>query len=192
MIAILKYNAGNVCSVAFALQRLGVEAVVTDRLDILREADKIIFPGVGAAAPAMEHLRVNGLDELIRNFQRPLLGICLGMQLMCAFSEEGDAECMNIFSQNIRRFDGVDRLQHVGWNQITKLQSSLFNSIAEDEYQYFVHGYYAEVSPETIAVANYGGRFSAALQKNNFYGVQFHPEKSGVVGQQIIQNFLSL
>jgi len=192
MIAVLKYNAGNVCSVRFALQRLGVEAIVTDDRAVLAQADKIIFPGVGAAAPAMHYLRESQLDEVLQSFQKPLLGICLGMQLMCAFSEEGNVDCLGIFPQNVRRFVSADRLQHVGWNQLKQLESPLFIGIPEDVYQYFVHGYYAVVSGNTIARCEHNGPFSAALQRNNFYGVQFHPEKSGVAGQQILQNFLAL
>lgn len=192
MIAILKYNAGNICSVAFALQRLGVEAIVTGDPDVLRQADKIIFPGVGAAGPAMAHLRGMQLDEVICNFHKPFLGICLGMQLMCDFSEEGKVDCLGIFPQKVRRFEGMDRLQHVGWSQVRKLRSPLFAGIGENEYQYFVHGYYAEISTSTIATTNYETAFSAALQRDNFYGVQFHPEKSGAAGQQILQNFLAL
>lgn len=192
MIAILKYNTGNICSVAFALKRLRVEAIVTGDPDVLRQADKIIFPGVGAAAPAMAYLRGMQLDEVIRSFQKPLLGVCLGMQLMCDFSEEGMVDCLGIFSQKVRRFEGRERLQHVGWNQVCKLQSPLFAGIRENEHQYFVHGYYAEISTSTIATTNYETAFSAALQQDNFYSVQFHPEKSGAAGQQILQNFLAL
>lgn len=193
-IAIVKYNAGNIASVQNALGRLGVESVVTDDAETLRTADKVIFPGVGEASTAMHYLRERGLDDVITSLTQPVLGICLGMQLLCSHSEENDTACLAIFPNEVRRFaDGELKVPHMGWNTITRLGPPLFDGIAETTYVYFVHGYYVEVLPdETAAVCNYGIDFAAAIQRDNFYAVQFHPEKSGDTGQQILENFLKI
>jgi len=193
LIAIVKYNAGNIRSVTNALQRLGVEALVTDDPKALREAEKVIFPGVGEASSAMRYLRERGLDEVLRNLQQPFLGICLGLQLMCKHSEEGDTDCLGIFDENVKRFSYTkEKVPHMGWNNCSELKGPLFNgtSIADDFY--FVHSYYAELGLQTTAQCDYILPFSAALQKDNFHAVQFHPEKSADVGQQLIKNFLEL
>ncbi len=202
MIAIVKYNAGNIRSVLFALQRIGVEAVVTDDPALLRSAERVIFPGVGEAATAMAYLRERGLDDVLRQLTQPFLGICLGLQLMCAHSEEGDVDCLGIFSQRVCRFDGVEqahagervllKVPQIGWNDIHGLGSPLFKGISEGGFVYFVHGYYAELGDGTIATTHYGLDYSAALHKNNFFATQFHPEKSGALGEQILRNFLAL
>lgn len=190
---IIKYNAGNVSSVFFALERIGINALVSDSAEEIKSADKIIFPGVGEAGSAMNYLRKNKLDEVIRSLTQPVLGICLGMQLMCNYSEEGDTECLGIFDQNVKLFPTSElKVPQVGWNTITDLKTNLFSDIIENEYQYLVHSYYAELSDNTIARTNYGISFSSALNKNNFYGVQFHPERSGAAGQKIIENFIKL
>lgn len=190
---IVKYNAGNIRSVSFALERINLNAIVSDNAEEIKSADKIIFPGVGEAGSAMNYLRENKLDEVIRSLTQPVLGICLGMQLMCNYSEEGDTECLGIFDQNVKLFLPSElKVPQVGWNTITCLKTNLFTGIAENEYQYLVHSYYAELSDNTIARTNYGISFSSALNKNNFYGVQFHPERSGAAGQKIIENFIKL
>lgn len=191
-VVIVKYNSGNSCSVSFALERIGVSALITSDLNEIQTADKIIFPGVGEASSAMNFLRENKLDKMIVNLKQPVLGICLGMQLMCKKSEEGNTECLGVFNQNVLKFSDSNKVPQIGWNTITNLNSQLFNNVKEMEYMYFVHGYYAEKSVDTIASTNYGLEYSSALQKNNFYGVQFHPEKSSEAGQLILQNFLSL
>jgi glutamine amidotransferase len=191
-VAIIKYNAGNIRSVSFALQRLGVEPIVSDNPEELNVADKIIFPGVGEASSAMRYLREKRLDKVICDFKQPVLGICLGMQLLCQKSEEGNTDCLGIFKQNVLKFSDANKVPQIGWNTITNLNSKIFNRLKEEEFMYFVHGYYAEKSPNTIATANYGVEYSAALQKDNFYGVQFHPEKSSDAGQTILENFLIL
>ena len=199
-IAIVKYNAGNVQSVLYALQRLGVNAVVTDDAEEIMKADKVIFPGVGNAAPAMEYLQKKNLDKLIISLTQPVLGICLGLQLMCNTSEEGNTKCLGIFDAEVKKFDNSTvknsnssfKIPHMGWNNIYDLKSLLFSDIKEDSFVYFVHSYYAEPSPETIATTDYIIPYSAAMQHNNFYGVQFHSEKSADTGIQIISNFLKL
>ncbi|MEO8763682.1 MAG: imidazole glycerol phosphate synthase subunit HisH [Ginsengibacter sp.] len=199
-IAIVKYNAGNVQSVLYALQRLGINAIVTDDPEEIAGADKVIFPGVGNAFSAMEHLKKTGLDKVIVSLRQPVLGICLGLQLLCKKSEEGDTGCLGIFNVVVKRFQnaavGGDtasfKIPHMGWNTITGLSSPLFNGIKENSFVYFVHSYYAELSPETIATTDYIIPYSAAMHHDNFYGVQFHSEKSADTGIQIISNFLKI
>lgn len=191
-LVIIDYGAGNIKSIQFAFQRLGVEAVLSNNIDEIMNADKIIFPGVGEASSAMKMLISSGLDKLIPTLKQPLLGICLGMQLMCSFSEEGNTEGLKIFNTSVKRFSGDLKIPQMGWNTIHHLKSDLFKNINENEFMYSVHSYYAEVSEETIARNHYGILYAAALQKENFYGVQFHPEKSGVEGEQILKNFLDL
>ncbi len=198
-IVIIKYNAGNI-SVEFALERIGAESTVSDNTDEIKSADKIIFPGVGEASSAMNYLRGKKLDTLIPSLKQPVLGICLGMQLLCSHSEEGNTNCLNIFPERVRKFSsspmgsaGVElKIPQIGWNNIYDLKSGLFNNIKENEYNYFVHSYFVELSDNTIAKCNYINPFSAAINKNNFYAVQFHPEKSGKAGEQLLQNFLAL
>lgn len=192
MIAILKYNAGNTQSVENAVKRLGYECVVTDDVQLLQSADKVIFPGVGQAATAMAHLKEKGLDRVLLNLTQPVLGICLGLQLMCRSSEEGDTAGLGIFDIDVKRFPPQDKVPHMGWNTLTALKSPLFEGISANDDVYFVHSYYAPVSKYTIAECDYILPFSAALQKDNFYAVQFHTEKSGSVGEQILKNFLAL
>lgn len=192
MIAILKYNAGNVQSVENAIQRLGYETVVTDDVEMLKSADKVIFPGVGEASSAMAYLVERGLDKVIRELKQPVLGICLGMQLLCSFSEEGNVEGIGVFDNEVKLFPPYDIVPHMGWNDFILLEGSLFEGINESEDFYFVHSYYATLDKNTIAVNNYILPFSAALQKDNFYAVQFHPEKSGKAGEQLLKNFLEL
>ena len=191
---IIKYNAGNIQSVLFALKRIGYEAIISDNAEEINCADKIIFPGVGEASSAMNHLKEKKLDELIIQLKQPVLGICLGMQLMCLSSEEGNTKCMGIFDEQVVRFQSNEqyKVPHVGWNTINHLKLPLFQDVKENEYMYFVHGYYAPQSDSAIASTNYGLTYSSALSKNNFYGVQFHPEKSGSAGEQILKNFLSI
>jgi len=193
MIAIVKYNAGNVRSVQNALHRLGVDAVVTDNPEQLRNAEKVIFPGVGEASTAMQYLRERGLDEVLKNLHQPFLGICLGLQLMCEHSEEGDTDCLGIFNERVKRFPTAkEKIPHMGWNNCSELKNPLFKGISTADDFYFVHSYYAELGTQTTAQCNYILPFSAALEKDNFHAVQFHPEKSAEIGQLLIQNFLEL
>ena len=191
-IVIIDYGAGNIQSIKFAIQRLGYEAVLSNDVDEILAADKVIFPGVGEASSAMEKLRATGLDKLIPNLKQPVLGICLGMQLMCHSSEEGNTEGLGIFDLDVVKFDSSVKVPQIGWNQISELKSDLFKGIPEQSYIYLVHSFYAPLGKETIATSEYGLNYSAALQKNNFYGVQFHPEKSSDVGSHILKNFLTV
>jgi glutamine amidotransferase len=196
-IAIIKYNSGNVQSVQYALQRLGVASIVTDDEAVIHKASKVIFPGVGHASAAMNYLKERSLDKLIVSLTQPVLGICLGLQLMCKYSEEGDTECLGIFDEQVKLFvpnTAVERLKvpQIGWNNIYDYKSSLFNGLAENAFVYTVHSYFAALGNETIATTNYILPYSAALQKNNFYAVQFHPEKSGLIGETILKNFISV
>jgi glutamine amidotransferase len=199
-VAIIKYNAGNVQSVLYALQRLGIHAFVTDVHEEIKSADKVIFPGVGNALSAMEYLKSRNLDELIRSLQQPVMGICLGLQLLCESSEEGDTSCLGIFKTTVKKFDSdvfqnknlvPVKIPHMGWNTIRNLSSPLMEGVLEESFVYFVHSYYADVCDETIAATEYINPFSAALHKNNFYGVQFHAEKSAATGERILSNFLN-
>lgn len=191
-VVIIDYGAGNIQSVQFALERLGVQAVLTHNEEDILGADKVIFPGVGHATPAMKSLQEKGLDKLIPTLTQPVLGICLGMQLMCSFSEENNQNGLDIFSTTVKRFSEEEKVPHIGWNDIKFKESELFRGIEEKPYVYFVHSYYAELGAETIATTGYGQEFSAALQRNNFYGCQFHPEKSGDVGELILRNFIGI
>ncbi len=195
-IVIVKYNAGNIQSVQYALERIGASALVTDDHELIRSADKVIFPGVGEASTAMNYLQSKSLDVLIKELQQPVLGICLGMQLMCKYSEENDTDCMGIFDEQVKLFQpdksaGL-KVPQIGWNTISDLSTHLFKDVPENSFCYFVHGYYASKGEHTIATTDYVQPYSAALHRDNFYGVQFHPEKSAVVGEQILKNFLTL
>ncbi len=191
-IAIINYGAGNIQSILFAIERLGYTAVLTNNPDEIQEADKVIFPGVGEASYAMRKLKESGLDSLIPTLKQPVLGICLGMQLMCQHSEEGNTDGLGIFDANVIRFSTQVKVPQMGWNQIYNLKSALFEGINDNEYMYLVHSYYVPNCSEAIANTNYDVEYASALQKNNFYGTQFHPEKSGDVGEQILGNFLKL
>lgn len=194
MIAIIDYKMGNLRSVENALKRLGAEFVVTADAEVIRRADRVLLPGVGNAAEAMENLRKADLVNVIRSLRRPVLGICVGMQVMCRHSEEGDAKCLGIFDAHVKRFvpTAEEKVPHMGWNSIGNLESKLFKDIKGGEMVYYVHSYYPELCPDTIATTRHGVMFSAALKYENFYGTQFHPEKSGDVGERIIANFLKL
>jgi len=191
-IAIINYGAGNIQSILFAIERLGYTAVLTNNPDEIQQADNVIFPGVGEASYAMQKLKESGLDSLIPNLKQPVLGICLGMQLMCHHSEEGNTVGLGIFDAKVIRFSNNVKVPQMGWNQIYDLKSLLFKGINENEYMYLVHSYYVPNCKEAIATTNYDVEYASALQKNNFYGTQFHPEKSGDVGEQILANFLKL
>lgn len=195
-LVIVKYNAGNIQSVLYALERIGVEATVTDEHEQIRKADKVIFPGVGEASSAMRYLKERGLDEVLKGLQQPVLGICLGMQLMCAYSEENDTPCLGIFPEQVKLFTppagSALKVPQIGWNAIYNLKTDLFKQTPENSYCYFVHGYYAALGDHTIATADYVQPYSAGLHRDNFYGLQFHPEKSAQVGEQLLKNFLSL
>lgn len=192
MIAILKYNAGNIKSVQNALNRLGYKSIITDDPEELVKADKVIFPGVGEARSAMNYLRKRGLDRTIISLKQPVLGICLGLQLMCSHSEEGDTSCLGIFKADVKLFPPIDKIPHMGWNNFKSIKGELFKGIDTDDDVYYVHSYYAELSDNTTSICEYILPFSASMQKNNFYATQFHPEKSASVGEKILQNFLEL
>lgn len=192
MIAIIQYNAGNIRSVQNALRRLGCESRVTDVPEEIRGADKVIFPGVGEAGTAMQYLRERGLDEVIRSLRQPVLGICLGLQLMCTHSEEGDTSCLGIFDAAVRRFPPGEKVPHIGWNNFSQIGGRLLSGIPADADCYYVHSYYAERCNDTSAVCDYILPFSAGLEKDNFFALQFHPEKSAATGEKILQNFLAL
>ena len=193
MLAIIKYNAGNVQSVQYALQRIGVESMVTDDEAVIRSSDKVIFPGVGHASAAMQYLRERNLDKVIVSLQQPVLGICLGLQLMCAHSEEGDTSCLGIFDEKVKLFQSTEmKVPQIGWNNIYDYNSTLFSGLPGNDFVYAVHSYYASLGKETIAKTDYILPYSAALAKNNFYAVQFHPEKSGTVGETILKNFINI
>jgi imidazole glycerol-phosphate synthase subunit HisH len=194
-LVIIKYNAGNIQSVLYALERLGRQARVTDDHDEIKKADKVIFPGVGEASSAMKYLRERELDQLIPKLKQPVLGICLGMQLMCRHSDENNTECLGIFDTDVKRFqfpDGHLKVPQIGWNQINALKGPLFDGIYENSYCYFVHSFYAGTCNQTVAQTNYGIEFSSALSEHNFFGVQFHPEKSADAGQRVLENFLKI
>ena len=194
-IAIIKYNAGNIRSVLYALERIDHTAMVTDNADEIRNADKVIFPGVGEASTAMNYLKDRNLDNLICSLTQPVLGICLGMQLMCKYSEENDTQCLGIFDESVRKFKVQSlklKVPQIGWNSIYDLKSDLFKNVTENSYCYFVHGYFAAKGEHTIGTTNYVQPYSSALRKNNFYGVQFHPEKSATEGERVLSNFLNL
>jgi glutamine amidotransferase len=192
-LAIIKYNAGNITSVDFAFKRIGVNAEITDDIEKIKSADKVLFPGVGEASSAMSFLKEKNLDKAIKDLKQPVLGICLGMQLMCEFSEEGETDCLGIFNKKVKHFGSKElKVPQIGWNNIFDLKSPLFKNVKNEAFVYFVHGYYAELGENTISTTDYILKYSSALNKNNFYGVQFHPEKSGDVGEQILKNFIEL
>lgn len=193
MISVIKYNAGNICSVAFALERLGVEFAITDNHEEIRKSDKVIFPGVGEASTTMKYLQDTKLDRVICELKQPVLGICLGMQLMCAYSEENNTQCLGIFDETVKLFKPQhhEKVPHMGWNSVTLTNSWLMNSLNE-QFVYFVHSYYVPVNSYTSAITDYIQPFSAAMHKDNFYAVQFHPEKSSGVGEKVLQSFLNI
>lgn len=194
-VAVVKYNAGNIYSVVCALRRLGIDPVVSDSPEVLSRADKVLFPGVGEASSAMQYLRAHGLDRVIVNLTQPVLAICIGLQLLCSHSEEGDVDCLGVFDTPVRRFvprDGEEKIPHMGWNTLHNLQGPLFRGVDEGSYVYFVHSYYVPVMADCVAQCEYITPFSAALSKGNFYATQFHVEKSGAVGARILENFLAL
>ena len=189
---IIDYGAGNIKSIQFAFKRLGINAVLSNNIDEIKAADKIIFPGVGEASSAMKMLQESGLSKVIPKLKQPVLGICLGMQLMCRFSEEGNTKGLGIFDVDVKRFSNSLKVPQMGWNVIFNLKSALFNGVKENEFMYLVHSFYAENCDESIATTDYKISYASALQKNNFYGVQFHPEKSGIEGAKILKNFIEL
>ena len=199
-LVIIKYNAGNIQSVLYALERIGATATVTDNVELIQQADKVIFPGVGEASTAMHYLKARGLDAVIKNLQQPVLGVCLGMQLMCTYSEENDTPCLGIFEEMVKHFhpaspgatELICKVPQIGWNSIYDLKTDLFEGLPQNSYCYFVHGYYAALGRHTIATADYIQPYSAGLHRDNFYGVQFHPEKSAAVGEQILKNFIAM
>lgn len=196
-LVIIKYNAGNIQSVLYALERIGLQAKVTDDVEEITKADKVIFPGVGEASSAMQYLKERKLDDVIKHLTQPVLGICLGMQLMCRFSEENNVNCLHIFNEDVKRFKSAPalasdkiKIPQIGWNTIWNLKTDLFHSVPENAYVYFVHSYYAAAGEHTIASTDYLLRYSSALHSGNFYGVQFHPEKSADTGERILKNFI--
>lgn len=193
-VVVIRYQAGNIQSVLFALQRLGASPTLSSDAKVISGADKVIFPGVGEASSTMKELRASGLDKTIINLKQPVLGICLGLQLMCKHSEEGNADCLGIFNLNVKRFHPQADLKvpHVGWNNIQNLKGPLFKGVNEGSFVYYVHSFYAETGTETVATTNYVNPFSAALSKDNFHAMQFHPEKSGTIGETMLKNFLKL
>lgn len=192
MIAIIKYNAGNITSVKNAVERLGHKCTVTDNATEILCAEKVIFPGVGEASSAMKYLKERNLDSVIKLLQQPVLGVCLGLQLLCNHSEEGNTDCLGIFDTAVKKFPPTNIVPHIGWNNLRVTKSPLFSGFGDDDTVYFVHSYYAEICPQTIAECNYIVPFSAAMRNNNFFATQFHPEKSGSVGERILKNFLKL
>lgn len=194
-VAIIKYNAGNIFSVLYALKRIGVEAIVTDDFDTIRNADKVIFPGVGEASSAMAYLKEKGLDQLIISLKQPVLGICIGEQLLCRHSEEGNVDCLGIFDVDVKQFDNTNhhdlKIPHMGWNTISANDNPILKGV-DGKFVYFVHSYYAPICKHTIATCNYIDNYSAALHRDNFYATQFHPEKSGDIGELILKNFIEL
>ena len=192
MIAIVKYNAGNIKSVQNALERLGYNSILTDNPSELSSADKVIFPGVGEAGSAIQYLKERGLDKTIISLKQPMLGICLGLQLMCRYSEEGDTICLGLFDADVKKFPPVDKIPHIGWNNCISIKGELFKGVGTEDNLYYVHSYYAEISVCTLATCDYILPFSAAMQKENFYATQFHPEKSAETGEKILKNFLEL
>jgi len=191
-IVIIDYGAGNVRSVQFALERLGYEAICTNDAEIIKSADKVIFPGVGEASSAMQEIKNQGLEKVIPNLKQPVLGICLGMQLMCRFSEENNTDCLNIFPVDVLKFDEGLKVPQIGWNILNNLKGKLFEGIAENSYVYYVHSYYIPQNDDAIALTDYGVQYAGSMQKDNFYACQFHPEKSSDVGEQILKNFIEL
>jgi glutamine amidotransferase len=194
-VVIIKYNAGNICSVDYGFRRMGINPVITDDPERIRAADRVVFPGQGEAGTTVRYLRERGLDRVIKDLKQPVLGICIGMQLLCRHSEEGDTECLGVFDADVKRFiprRHEDKIPHMGWNTLTGVRSNLFDGCRDERYVYFVHSYYVPVTDETIAVTDYIHPFSAAMHRDNFYATQFHPEKSGRTGELILSNFLNL
>ena len=194
-VVIIKYNAGNIYSVDYGLKRLGITPIITDDPEIIRSADKVIFPGQGEAGTTMSYLRRQGLDTLIRELKQPVLGICIGMQLMCRHSEEGNTDCLGIFDAEVKRFvpqRHEHKVPHMGWNSLNGMNGRLFEKLQENPYVYFIHSYYVPIKGETVAISDYIHPFSAAMQKDNFYATQFHPEKSGKIGEVIFRNFIEI
>jgi glutamine amidotransferase len=192
-VAIIKYNAGNIRSMAFAMERLGIDYSITDNQEEIKKADKVIFPGVGEARSTMDYLQTHKLDILIKDLKQPVLGVCLGMQLMCAYSEENDTKCLGIFDETVKQFipKNAEKVPHMGWNSIA-LSNSWIDASLDEAYMYFVHSFYVPVNQHTAAITDYIQPFSAALQKDNFYAVQFHPEKSATVGENVLRSFLNI
>lgn len=194
-VVIIKYNAGNIFSVDYGLKRIGIEAEITGDINKIRNADKVIFPGVGEASTTMNYLREHQLDKLIVSLKQPVFGICIGMQLLCSHSEEGNTDCLGVFEEKVMKFspqDSIMKVPHMGWNTIQHKNNPLFKGLSQEDYVYYVHSYYATVGKDTVATTDYIHPFSAALQKDNFYAVQFHPEKSGAIGEKILKNFIEL